>query len=175
MIKDADISVVTTVDREISLPVEVNYEAADQTGEEVVAEVEEITGKLQTCLSCLEAQSKSCNLILIQDSACTSRSESCLDQREVSRECQERGFQSIEPQLHPCNKCRADKKKCVKFVVTCYYTDCEQKKKTALEILQSQKEDEAEVEAQQSNLRLMEGTPDAVHVGKCLKGSLAKW
>ena len=42
MIKDADISVVTTADRKISLPVGVYYEAADQTGEEVLAEVEKI-------------------------------------------------------------------------------------------------------------------------------------
>ena len=39
MIKDADISVVTTAYRKISLPVVVYYEAADQTGEEVLAEV----------------------------------------------------------------------------------------------------------------------------------------
>ena len=50
MIKDADISVVTTADRKISLPVGVYNEAADQTGEEVLAEVEEIAGQLQTCL-----------------------------------------------------------------------------------------------------------------------------
>ena len=48
MIKDADISVVTTVDRKISLPIGVYYEAAGQTGEEVLAEVEEIGGHLQT-------------------------------------------------------------------------------------------------------------------------------
>lgn len=49
-------------------------------------------------------------------------------------------------------------------MITWYSTDCEQKNKAALEILQSRKEDEAE--ARQSNLRLTEGTPDAVHVGK---------
>ena len=37
----------------------------------------------------------------------------------------------------------------------------------------SQKADESE--SLQSNIRLREGTPDAVHVGKCLKGSLANW
>ena len=58
-------------------------------------------------------------------------------------------------------------------MITCYSTDYEQKNKTALEILQSRKEDEAE--ARQSNLRLTEGTPDAVPVEKCLKGSLANW
>ena len=42
MIKDTDISVVTTADSKISLPIRVYYEAADQTGEEVQAEVEEI-------------------------------------------------------------------------------------------------------------------------------------
>ena len=173
MIKDADISVVTTADRKISLPVWVNYEAADQTGEEVLAEVEEIAGQLQTCLSCLKAQSKSSSSILICNSGCTCRCESCFDLKEVCRECPENGIQSIEPQLRPCSKCIADEKKCVKFVITCYSTDCEQKNKTALEILQSRKEDEAE--ARQSNLRLTEGTPDAVHVGKCLKGSLANW
>ena len=47
------------------------------------------------------------------------------------------------------------------------------KNKTALEIMLSQKADESE--SLQSNMRLTEGTPDAVHVGKCLKGSLAKW
>lgn len=153
MIKDVDISVVTTADRKISLPVGVNYEAADQTGEEVLAEVEEIAGQLQTCLSCLEAQSKSSNSILICNSGCASRCESCFDQNEVCRECQENGVQSIEPQLRPCSKCIADEKECVKFVITCYSTDCEQKNKTALEILQSRKEDEAEV--RQSNLRLI--------------------
>lgn len=173
MIKDADISVVTTVDRKISLPVGVYYEAADQTGEEVVVEVEKIAGQLQTCLSCLEAQSKSSNSILIHNCECTSRCESCLDQKEVCRECQENSFQSIEPQLRPCSNCIADQKQCVKFVVTCYSTDCEQKNKTALELLQSRKEDDAQ--GRQSNLRLTEGTPDAVHVGKCLKGSLANW
>lgn len=166
MIKDADISVVTTADRKISLPVGVYYEAADQTGEEVLAEVEEIAGQLQTCLSCLEAQSKSSNSILICNSGCTSRCESCFDQKEVCSECQENGVQSIGPQLRKCCKCIADEKQCVKFVITCYSTDCEQKNKTALEILQSRKEGEAE--ARQSNLRLTEGTPDAVHVGKCL-------
>ena len=65
MIKDADISVVMTVDRKISLPIVVYYKAADQTGEEVLAEVEEIAGHLQTCLTCLDFQSKSSNSILI--------------------------------------------------------------------------------------------------------------
>ena len=45
--------------------------------------------------------------------------------------------------------------------------------KTALEIVQSRKEDKDE--PRQLNLRLTKGTPDAVHVGKCLKGSLANW
>lgn len=173
MIKDADISVVTTLDRKISLPVGVYYEAADQTGEEVLAEVEEIAGKLQTCLTCLETQAKSSNSILVYNSGCTSRCESCLHQKEVCKGCRENGFQSIEPQLRPCDKCLSDGKKCVKFVIASYSSDCEQKSKTALEILQSRKE--AEEEARQSNLRLTEGTPDAVHVGKCLKGSLANW
>ena len=53
MIKDADISVVTTIDRKINLTVGVYYEAADQSGKEVMAEVEEIAGHLQTCLACL--------------------------------------------------------------------------------------------------------------------------
>lgn len=86
---------------------------------------------------------------------------------------QEHGVQSIEPQLRPCSKCIADEKKCVKFVIICYPTDCDQKNKTALEILLSRKEDEAE--ARLSNLRLIEGTPDAAHVGKCPKGSLVNW
>ena len=73
MIKDAGISVVTTAERKISLPVGVYYEAADQTGEEVLAEVEKIAGQLQTCLTCLDAQSKSSNSILICNSGCTSR------------------------------------------------------------------------------------------------------
>ena len=53
MIKDADISVVTTIDRKINLTVGVYYEAADQSGKEVMAEVEEIAEHLQTCLACL--------------------------------------------------------------------------------------------------------------------------
>lgn len=55
MIKDADISVVATIDRKINPPVGVYHEAADQSGKEVLAEVEEIAGHLQTCLACLEA------------------------------------------------------------------------------------------------------------------------
>ncbi|PFX24911.1 hypothetical protein AWC38_SpisGene10473 [Stylophora pistillata] len=73
MIKDPDISLVTTIDRKISLPVGVYYEAADQSGKEVLAEVEEIARHLQTCLACLEAQSKSSNSILISNCGCTSR------------------------------------------------------------------------------------------------------
>lgn len=173
MIKDADISVVTTVDRKISLPIGVYYEAAGQTGEEVLAEVEEIAGHLQTCLTCLEAQSKSSNSVLIYNCDCTSRCKCCLEEKEVCTTCKENGFQSIEPQLRSCGKCVSDGKKCVKFVITSYSSDCEQKNKTALEIMHSRKE--AEAEHRQSNLRLTEGTPDAVHVGKCLKGSLANW
>ena len=124
-------------------------------------------------LTCLEAQSKSSNSILIYNCDCTSRCECCLEEKEVCTTCKENGFQSIEPQLHPCGKCISDGKKCVKFVITSYSSDCEQKNKTALEIMHSRKE--AEVEHRQSNLRLTEGTPDAVHVGKCLKGSLANW
>ncbi|RMX55104.1 hypothetical protein pdam_00024792 [Pocillopora damicornis] len=45
--------VVTTIDRKINPPVGVL--AADQSGKEVLAEVEEIAGHLQTCLACLEA------------------------------------------------------------------------------------------------------------------------
>ena len=44
MIKDADISVITTVDRKISLAVGMNYEVAAQTGVEVLVE---IAGKLK--------------------------------------------------------------------------------------------------------------------------------
>lgn len=55
MIKDADISVVATIDRKINPPVGVYHEAADQSGKEVLAEVEEIAGHLQTSLACLEA------------------------------------------------------------------------------------------------------------------------
>ena len=66
-----------------------------------------------------------------------------------------------------------NKKHCVKFLITGYSSDCEQKNTTALEIMLSQKADESE--SLQSNIRLREGTADAVHVGKCLKGSLANW
>ena len=45
--------------------------------------------------------------------------------------------------------------------------------KPSVEIMQSRKE--AEAEHRQSNLRLREGTLDAIHVGKCLRGSLANW
>ena len=117
MIKDADISVVTTIDRKISLPVGVYDEAADQSGKEVLAEVEEITGHLQTCLACLEAQSKSSNSILISNCGSTSRCESCLDQGEVCHECKGNGFQTVEPQLRPCDKCSSKGKKSVKFVI----------------------------------------------------------
>ena len=98
MIKDADISVITTIDRKISLAVGVNYVAAVQTEVEVLAELEEIAGKLQTCQTCLEAQSKSSKSILIHDSDCTSHCQSCLEQKEVCVECQEKGMESIEPQ-----------------------------------------------------------------------------
>ena len=67
MIEDADISVVTTIDRKISLPVGVYYEAVEQSGEEVLDEVEEIAGHLQGCLARLVAQSKSSNSILISN------------------------------------------------------------------------------------------------------------
>ena len=140
----------------------------------MLAEVEEIAGHLQTCLACLEAQSKSSNSILISNCGSTSRCESCLDQGEVCHECKGNGFQTVERQLCPCDKCSSKGKKCVKFVKTSYSSDCEKKKtKTALEIMQSRKEDEAD--PRQSNLHLTEGIPDAVHVGKCLKGILANW
>ena len=67
MIEDADISVVTTIDRKISLPVGVYYEAVEQSGEEVLDEVEEIAGHLQGCLARLVAMSKSSNSILISN------------------------------------------------------------------------------------------------------------
>lgn len=114
MIKDPDISLVTTIDRKISLPVGVYYEAADQSGKEVLAEVEEIARHLQTCLACLEAQSKSSNSILISNCGCTSR---CV-QGEVCHKCKGNGFQTVEPQLRPCDKCSSKGKKCVKFVTT---------------------------------------------------------
>ena len=100
MIKDADISVVMTVNRKISLPVGVYYEPADQTGEEVLDEVEEISGQLQTCLSCFEAQSKSSDSILIHNFGCTSCCESCFDEKEVCRECQGNGFQMSLSSTH---------------------------------------------------------------------------
>ena len=96
-----------------------------------------------------------------------------MEQKEVSVECQEKGIESIEPQLWPCDKCLSNKKQCIKLLIVSYSSDCEQKNKTALEIMLSQKEDESE--SLQSNIRLTEGTPDAVHVSKCLKGSLANW
>ena len=83
MIKDADISIVTTVNRKVSLPVGVYYEAATQTGQEVLAKVEENAWKLQTCLTCLEAQSKSSSSNLIHNLGCTSFCESHFDQKDV--------------------------------------------------------------------------------------------
>ena len=174
MIKDADISVVTTVNRKVSLPVGVYYEAATQTGQEVLAEVEENAWKLQTCLTCLEAQSKSSSSNLIHNLGCTSFCESRFNQKDVCEKCKEEDLQSIEPQLRPCSRCIEDQKKCVKFVITSYASDCEQKNKTALEMLQLQKEEEEQI-SRKSNLRLTESTPDAAHAGKCLKGSFVNW
>ena len=121
MIKDADISVITTIDGTISLVVGVNYVAATQTGVEVPAELEEIAGKLQTCLTCLKAQLKSSKSILIHDSDCTSCYQSCLEQKEVCVECQEKGLESIEPQLHPCEKCLSNKKTVCQVFNNCLF------------------------------------------------------
>ena len=46
MIKDADISIITTIDRKISLAVGVNYVAAAQTGVEVLANLRTL---LESC------------------------------------------------------------------------------------------------------------------------------
>lgn len=76
-------------------PVPDPCEAPDQTGEEVLAEVDEIAGQLQTCLGCLEVQSKSSNSILICNSGCTFCCESCFDQKEACRECQENNKKKV--------------------------------------------------------------------------------
>lgn len=64
--------------------------------------------------------------ILENDSSLTSNAHGHSTVSSLQRISRNR-VQSIESQLHPCSKCIADEKKCVKFVITCYSTDWTEK------------------------------------------------
>ena len=89
----------------------------------------------------------------------------------MCRACQADGQTHIEPQLRSCKECVQVGIKCCRLLVIAVIHDCEQKNKTALETFLALK-DQGKV-----NPKFLATSvgPDAIHIGKCLIGSLSNW
>jgi len=171
MIQDADTLVLTDLENLVSLPVGLDYSKHSQTGEEVKTLLEKRIEEVQICTGCIEQSKLTGQVIADANVCCIRRCEMCCHLGEVCDQCKREGQISIYPQLRACQRCIVNNVKCSRLAIMAVIHDCEQKNKTAMEKI---------VEAKMNNclhpeMSLTNVGPDAVHIGKCLTGSLSNW
>ncbi|CAG2235333.1 unnamed protein product [Mytilus edulis] len=95
---------------------------------------------------------------------CSSKCETCLEQRSVCQDCKRNGQCHIDPSLRCCGNCLRQKEKCVKLMVLVITMDSESKNKGAEEMFEERKKNGSI----DPNVSLACCVPDGVHVGKRL-------
>ncbi len=171
LITEALVIMQTTLDNKIDLLIGVQYVAKKgKTGEEMFKQCTEQSILAQTCLHCLQHRSEITDHVLIHTD-CNSFCERCWDLKEVCEDCASLGHTSIYPQLRPCWVCLTSEQTCIKSMVMVYVTDCEEgNKKSMLTIHQHHNNGTLNPQ-----LAFFIAIPDAVHVGKSIKASIANW
>ncbi|VDH93896.1 Hypothetical predicted protein [Mytilus galloprovincialis] len=168
----ADITYISTIDNNISLPVAVTYKPkSGKTGEDIKSQFLYEVCIVQTCLRCLQ-QATSMRHILHKDSVsnCNSSCSECTEQGKLCDACKNENHLSHIPSIRACNRCIENGVQCKRGAVLVITADCEQGNKTAFELLISDRE--AGILESKYIFAVL---PDAVHVGKSLKASFANW
>lgn len=172
VVTDADITYISTIDNNISLPVAVTYKPkSGKTGEDIKSQFLYEVCIVQTCLRCLQ-QATSMRHILHKDSVsnCNSSCSECTEQGKLCDACKNENHLSHIPSIRACNRCIENGVQCKRGAVLVITADCEQGNKTAFELLISDRE--AGILESKYIFAVL---PDAVHVGKSLKASFANW
>lgn len=95
----------------------------------------------------------------------------CTSSGNVCQSCQRNGQAFVEPPLRACSRCLNSGTQCVKLVIFVWSADCEESNKQAMLKLVQEKTDGTLPQ----ELQFLFPMPEATHVAKCLKGSLANW
>jgi len=95
----------------------------------------------------------------------------CASSSIVCQACQINGQRFVEEPLRACSRCINSGIQCVKLIVLVWLADCEESNKQAMLQLLQEKRDGALAQ----ELQFLLPMPEATHVAKCLKGSLANW
>ena len=96
-IREANVSVLTSVDNKLTLPIGVDYSPAKGTGEAVLNFAEQRLKQVQVCFNCFAKIDTEYSIIKGDGSTCTSAScLDCLDSNLVCNLCSAKGHENVE-------------------------------------------------------------------------------
>lgn len=170
LIKEAESEVLTTLDCSTTLPVGVNY-IGTKTGEETYDDMKVRVKQIQICELCLEYVNDDISCIRDNGESCISTCVLCCEEKELCATCREKGFESVNPSLRPCNRCLEKGLQCRKLVVVFNSSDCGSNYKKAMKI----HTDLLEKDNIDVSIQLLHAMPDIIHVVKCLSCSMTNW
>ena len=141
-ITEVESVILTSLDGKVSLPVGMNFTTKGVSGQDMAKKVIDHKSIVETCLNCLS----SCE---IQENVIT---ETCCSNQEQTSDL---------TLIEPCQKCSVLGLQCTRIQVVVFASDCEEKNKKAMEIMD-----------EKHNILPV---PEAVHTTKRLRGSFGNW
>ncbi|VDI59965.1 Hypothetical predicted protein [Mytilus galloprovincialis] len=171
-VQEAEVTCLTSLDNKLTLPVGVDYNCKGISSAETFEKFNLHCNQLQICLQCIKSgHINTENGVIVSGNCCSSKCETCLEQRSVCQDCKRNGQCHIDPSLRCCGNCLRQKEKCVKLMVLVITMDSESKNKGAEEMFEERKKNGSI----DPNVSLACCVPDGVHVGKRLARHFSNW
>ncbi|VDI07902.1 Hypothetical predicted protein [Mytilus galloprovincialis] len=170
-VQEAEVTCLTSLDNKLTLPVGVDYNCKGISSAETFEKFNLHCNQLQICLQCIKSGHINTENGVIVSGNCSSKCETCLEQRSVCQDCKRNGQCHIDPSLRCCGNCLRQKEKCVKLMVLVITMDSESKNKGAEEMFEERKKNGSI----DPNVSLACCVPDGVHVGKRLARHFSNW
>ena len=171
-ITEAETTVITHLTGLLCMPLGQDFtnKKVHNNGKAELSSVLEWVSRCQVCAFCAKLASAE-DGVSSSKSDCNSTCDDCVRQRTVCARCCLRGHTRWEPALRACDTCLARKTKCLRMAILAWVADCEQKNKSAFELLRSMKADGT----LPPDCLLLVGLPEGPHAGKNLFGGLKNW
>ena len=172
IVTEVVISSVTSLENESSMPCIAEYvPKAGKTGENLFKSFTENILLLQMCERCQSVCKSDEHVLQAKATRCNSTCDECLQRQSVCEQCVVLGHEHYQPSLRACNDCLENGIRCIRRVVLVLCADCESGNKKAFEMII----EEITQGTIHPNLCLLAIMPDAVHIGKNLKGGFSNW
>ena len=172
IITEANVSFITSLCNNLSMPVAVSYlTKSGKTVEDMKNFFIQQVRILQVCKARLERiPAKDHTGQFMPEGICRILCEECLENDKVCASCVEQKQPSHIPSLRACQRCIDSGEQCLRCAVLVLTTDCEEGNKKAMELILKMQEKHFDPALQYLVFIL-----DSVHVGKSLKCSFCNW